>query len=184
MSEFSDSYHLLGTTEDAIALVKRSGARAAVLPSSGRLTAIVPHPEDGKKLINANEGVLLFYLYGGDHGCWVRLYDGSRQVAELEQNWEAGAGSFSPKHWVRLGVLGEMDAQRLVRLTKSPTYPDEKNEYAVARLLGLSEAAWLSGSDFCLPDQLDGGRDGVIWVPERPEEEDPGMAMMRAMEPS
>lgn len=62
-----------------------------------------------------------------------------------------------------------------------PVEPDRR-AYAVAKALGLSRYAWLSSTEYCMPDQLESLDDGeVLWVPERPEEQDPGAALLEAM---
>lgn len=180
MSEFSDSYHLFGSPDDAVALLERAGARGAVLSGEGRFTTFVTHPKDGKKLEAANTGVLLHYTYGGDHGCWVRLLEGPNVTDRLEQSWESGGGAFDPTPWLRLGVCDQETIAALERLV-TPPVPHDEEAYAVASALGLTHYRWLSSSDFCLPDQLEGIADEIRWVPERPEPEDPGLAMMQAM---
>lgn len=181
MSEFSDSYHLLGSREDAIALLERTGARGAVLSGEGRFTAFVVHPKDGKRVEAGNTGVLLYYVYAGDHGCWVQLRQGTKLLDRLEQTWESGTGSVDSAAWVRAGVCDLGSVTKLKRLVTPPVgYEDET--YSVANALGLTHYRWLSSSDFCLPDQLEGRADEVVWIPDRPEPEDPGAAMMAAFD--
>ncbi|MCB9602153.1 MAG: hypothetical protein H6720_17680 [Sandaracinus sp.] len=181
MSEFSDSYHLLGTRDDAVALLQRASARGAVLPGGGRFTTLVVHPKDGRLLEAANTGVLLHYLYAGDHGCWVQLRQGASLLDRLEQNWETGVGAIDAAAWVRSGVCDLGSVAALKRWVTSPVAYDEER-YSVAEVLGLTHFQRLSSSDFCLPDQLEDHSDDLVWVPERPEPEDPGLAMMEAFE--
>jgi hypothetical protein len=180
MIEFSDSYHLLGTTAEAVALLERSGARGAAIPGRGRWTAIVTHPLDGTRLEAANEGVLLHYRYGGDHGCWVRLFDGADAVGEIEQNWEQNTGSFDVASWLRAKACDVASAEVIVDLVTAPVEHDGK-AHAVAKALALSHHANLSSTDYCLPDQLEDHAGDVVWVPERPDEGDPGDAVLDAM---
>lgn len=179
MSEFSDSYHLLGSAQDAVELLTRGKVRGAVLPSEGRWAAIVVRGGDEKKLKAANTGVLLQFFFGADHGCWIRLFEASQKVAEFVASWETGEGSFKPSHWLRLGAADMRSAGVLAALAKAPSYPDFEAPYPAAEALGLGAHEWLSCSDYAMPDSLEGSYPDVIWVPERPEPEDPGLAHMR-----
>ena len=179
MSEFSDSYHLLGSTQDAVALLTRGSVRGAVLPGEGRWTAIVVRGREAKKLAAANTGVLLEYIYGGDHGCWIRLFDGSERVAEFTASWETGEGLFKPSHWLRLGALDMRSAGVLAKLAKAPEYPEFDVPYPAAEALGIGAHRWLSSSDYAMPDALEDSYPDIIWVPERPAPEDPGLAHAR-----
>lgn len=178
MSEFSDSYHLLGSSDDAVALLTRGGVRGAVLPGEGRWTTIIVRGGEEKKLTAANTGVLLQFFFGGDHGCWIRLFEASQQVAEFAASWETGEGSFKPSHWLRLGAADMRSAAVLASLAKAPSYDFDK-PYPAGRALGLGPHKWLSCSQFAMPDELEHSYPDVIWVPERPEPEDPGLAYMR-----
>ncbi len=176
MSEFSDSYHLLGSAADAIELLRDAGARGAVLAGPGKWTAIVPHPSDGPRVVAVNEGVLLHYQFGGDHGCWVRLFDGPKEVGKIEQNWESGTGSFDVAPWLRAKACDAATAEAISELVAAPAHAG-LDVYEVAQALALTHYAWLSSSDYALPDQLESHAPGAVtWVPERPEEGDPGEA--------
>lgn len=181
MSEVSDSHHLLGTVAQAVELLRRAGARGAVLPRTSRWTPIVTHPSDGRLLAPANEGLLLWYRYAADDGCWVQLFDGSDMVGEIAQDWQRGTGSFEVAPWLRAKACDAAAAEALAEIVGPPVEPDRR-AYAVAKALGLSRYAWVSSTDYCLPDQLESHGDGeVLWVPERPDEEDPGAALLDAM---
>lgn len=179
MSESSDSHHLLGTVAQAVELLRRAGARGAALPGTGRWTAIVTHPRDGGLLVPANEGLLLSYRYAADFGCWVQLFEGSDMVGEISQDWQRGTGSFDVAPWLRARACDAAAAEAIADAVAPPVEPDAR-AYAVAKALGLSRYAWLSSTDYCIPEQLEGHGD-VRWVPERPDEEDPGAALLDAM---
>jgi hypothetical protein len=155
MSEFDDSYHLVGDVDAAQAWVARAGRDGIVLPEQPPYTCVlVDQPEGGidPKLLSASRGRLLVYRYAEDHGVWIDLYEGSREVAELALEWGPDflgeglvRGRFDAAAWIKAGLLDAQRAAQLQRLADGmteggrPENPDE-----VARLFGLTRFAGLS----------------------------------------
>lgn len=93
MSEFSESYHLKTASQDeAAALLEHAGFPGAVFAPSGIWTTVVPWAglfEAMKPMAEANEGILLHYVFAEDH-CWhATLYDGPQIAWEYLCSWDA-----------------------------------------------------------------------------------------------
>lgn len=92
MSDFSDTYHLrTSRVEDAVALLRRAGIHGFVLPEDGEWVLIVPSGEvfvANQKLIEANHGELIHFMYAEDHGWGFELYSGSEEVLSYGCSWD------------------------------------------------------------------------------------------------
>jgi hypothetical protein len=92
MSEFSESYHLRDASQsDAAQLLRRVGLKGIVFPTTDRWTSFVPIGEDWEGLeaiAEVNEGYLLHYSYGADHGWVIDVYKGSEQRLHFEYSWD------------------------------------------------------------------------------------------------
>lgn len=92
MSDFSDTYHLRTShVEDAVALLRRAGIQGFVLPETEEWVLIVPSGEvfvPNQKLIAANQGELLHFIYVEDHGWGFELYKGSDEVLGYACSWD------------------------------------------------------------------------------------------------
>ncbi len=92
MSEFSESYHLRTNNQDeASQLLIRSGMGGYMFPvQRGWVTMVTCEnnftPEEA--LIQANQGILLYYVYGEDHGWYFSIYRNSEMVCHYECWWE------------------------------------------------------------------------------------------------
>lgn len=155
MSDFDDSYHLVGDIAAALEVIARIGRDGIVLPEQAPYTCVlVDQPEGGidPKLLSVCSGPLLVYRYAEDHGVWIDLYEGDASIAELALEWgpdffEEGLvrGRFDAAPWIKAGLLDKQRAAVLQGLADGmveggrPEDPDE-----VARLFGLTRFAGLS----------------------------------------
>ena len=155
MSDFDDSYHLIGDVAAAQDLVTRTGRDGIVLPEQAPCTCVlVDQPEGGidPKVLSANRGLLIVYRYAEDHGVWIDLYKGDAEIAEFALEWgpdffDEGLvrGRFDAAAWLKAGLLDMQRAAVLQRLADGMSEggrPADPNE--VARLFGLTRFAGLS----------------------------------------
>lgn len=155
MSDFDDSYHLVGDTAAAQELIARAGRDGVVLPEQAPYTCILVDQAEGgidPKLLSASRGLLLAYRYAEDHGVWIDLYKDGAAIAELALEWgpdffDEGLvrGRFDAAAWIKAGLLDKQRAAVLQTLADEmseggrPKDPDE-----VAHLFGLTRFAGLS----------------------------------------
>jgi hypothetical protein len=148
MSEFSDSYHLVGSVDDGVELIRRAGRRGFVLPESEPFTCVIVDQPDGgadPSLIAANRGLLIHYQYGEDHGVWIELYDQTTAVTLLRLEWgpdftgdRRSLAEFDAAPWLARGLLDDLRGARLRKIAASVTEGPHSNVGPeVARLLGL-----------------------------------------------
>jgi len=156
MSEFSENYHLRGTSRrDAIALLERAGLTGYVFPALDGWVSFVAEGEPFKpnqELIAANEGVLLRWVYADDHGWAFDCFKARKRLLSYECSWDEDIQIPSKiKHaeieralGMELPALaGDAGAQIL--------YPDSieqlielKPAYAFAKAVGLPNYRWLA----------------------------------------
>jgi hypothetical protein len=150
VSEFSESFHLRADQpEAAVALLRAAGLAGFVFPPRGTLVPFVcPREGDAiERILAANTGLLVHYVYAADHGVWVHAYVGSTRAARLEASFEEKRSAFEPDPFVRLGLLSRPEAERLARWVASAhdwTARREANEHLVAKMLRLGRYAWFS----------------------------------------
>jgi len=148
MSEFSESYHLVGSVAESVELVRRAGRRGFVLPENDRFTCvIVDQPDAGADpaLLAMNRGLLLHYHYGEDHGVWIALYEDSSPATQLRLEWgpdfegdRQSLSEFDAAPWIERGLLDELRAARLKKIVATLTEGSHSElGPAAARLLGL-----------------------------------------------
>ena len=156
MSEFSESYHLRGSSRrDAVELLNRSGLPGYVFPALDGWVSLVARGEPFKpnqELIKANEGLLLRWLYAEDHGWAFDVFKGKTRVLQYECSWEEDIevnGKVSHKELQAAlgadlpGLAGAVGAKILY-----PASIDEfiqvKPAYAFAAAVGLANYRWLA----------------------------------------
>lgn len=164
MSEFGDSYHLrTSDTRAAVRLIRKTGRYGMVLPSSGPYT---PFPVEGldevaspmDALVEHNEQVLIHYVFAEDHGCWIRVFEGTTAIATLSF---VEAGQLQPDRRPlsinadnlvpalaalrSLSIIDEVAAVRLEDLARDVVVPEVGPKVAAA--LGLEQVDWLSCAD-------------------------------------
>jgi hypothetical protein len=150
MSEFSSSVHFPGARpEDVAEIVLRSGDAGIVFRDAGRCVCAVTRQLDKRGGIElaarATDGVVLYYSYAGDHGCWVNLYERGRLVTKIVHTWDDPKSRFDPAPWKERGVLNEHEALEMVeevQRTDHRTMTDPR-VYYIAQLLGLRQYQWI-----------------------------------------
>lgn len=162
MSEFSESYHLRSISQnDGVELLRRAGLKGFVFPPANAWVTIVAEGapyEPNKKLITANTGVLLHYMYAEDHGWAFSVYSGSEPAVEYGCYWEGDL--VIDDSALDLGRLCELvgpcaggEAELCLEKIRDVLCPQSHDEvfegdgppaYRFARLLGLENYRWLS----------------------------------------
>jgi hypothetical protein len=150
MSEFSDSYHLKdATAEDAIQLLHRAGLRGFVFPEANGWVTVLPEGDPfypNQQLIETNQGVLLHFVNGEDHGWGFEVYEGARVAAAYMCEWEGAVQVRQsldlPELERVLGpVLSSLDSERR-REILNPV--DHKEVFSAQPAAGLAEAVGLT----------------------------------------
>src|SRR5262245_5368123 len=93
MSEFSQSYHLRTSDEaDGVALLERAGRSGWVMTPGDEWVTVIAFPDTfGEPLpamVEANEGLLVFYLNAEDHGWLFTVFQGAQPVSSYGCSWE------------------------------------------------------------------------------------------------
>jgi hypothetical protein len=169
VSEFSESHHLATRDQaDGVALLQRAGLRGLVFPPSpSGWTAVVPESpftsDPSAELVEANEGVLLYYVNAEDHGWGLAAFEGAELVFEAQTEWDfdvevQGDPAALPALWSALGERLPEDRQSAL---VDHLFPDASVEslftglqnpgHHAAAVLGLDPHEWLSGE----PEVLD-----------------------------
>jgi len=166
MSEFSDSYHMLtADRRDVSRLIRRSGRYGMILPPSAPSARFIAFVMEGldevggpiDAIVAHNEKILVHYSFTDEAGCWLRVFDGVDEVADLP--FEASlAGRDEPLAVLReetracglvalldRGVIDQETATRL-RAAAQQTDPRAVGPQ-VATAFGLERVAWLSCAD-------------------------------------
>lgn len=156
MSEFSESYHLRGSSRrDATELLARAGLAGFVFPALDGWVSFVAEGEPftlNEAIVSANEGVLLRWVYGEDHGWEFNVFTDRKVACEYSCSWEedlAVNGKVSHAQLERsLGLkLPALAGQAGLQIF----YPSSMEEvfavkpaYAFAAGVGLTNYRWLS----------------------------------------
>ena len=164
MREFSESYHLrAGASADAVELLVRAGVAGYVFPEHNGWASFVADgtpfaPNDD--LIEANQGTLLHWAYGGD--AWeFRLYQGPKLLYEYACAWEDGSIEFDrgPSHvqlkrafGLELPGLKGVAGQQIMQPVSLKEIYDLKPAHAFAQALGLTHYAHLAFDDLHLKE--------------------------------
>jgi hypothetical protein len=156
MSEFSESYHLRGSSRrDAIDLLQRSGLVGFVFPALDGWVSFVAEGEPFKPnpaLLDANEDVLLRWVFAEDHGWAFDIFKAKQKLVTYECSWEEEVEVTAKVSHKELqlalslelpGLAGDMGARLLF-----PSSIDEvvelKPAYAFAAAIGLTNYRWLA----------------------------------------
>lgn len=162
MSEFSQSYHLVGDDQgDAVSLLRRAGARGFVFPPSNHWTTLVVETSDygevDDRVVAANTGTLLHYVHAEDHGWELAVFQGPDVVTRYACRWDEEIEisdeeldmslleDLSRNHGSAAGraeleeVLHPADFDEIFENDDLATPADR-----FCRLLGLAHASWLS----------------------------------------
>lgn len=91
MSEFSQSYHLLSSQEDAIELINRAGERGFVFENDNRWTTFVIVGDEFKPsdaIVESNKDTLVHYVYAEDHGWSLSIFKQSALIFNYDCSWD------------------------------------------------------------------------------------------------
>lgn len=91
MSEFSQSYHLLSSTETAIELINQAGKQGFIFEDDNRWTTFVILGDEFKPsdaIIESNKDVLIHYVYAEDHGWSLSIFKQSALVFKFDCSWD------------------------------------------------------------------------------------------------
>ena len=156
MSEFSESYHLRGTSRrEAVDLLHRAGLSGFVFPALDGWVSLVAEGaafKPNQKLIRANEGLLLRWVYADDHGWAFDIFKGKKKIVAYECSWEdeveVNAKVTLKDLQVALGVelpalAGEAGA-RILYPRSVDEYIEVSPGYAFAAAVGLTNYRWLA----------------------------------------
>jgi hypothetical protein len=164
MSEFSESYHLRGTSRrDAIALLERAGLTGYVFPALDGWVTFVAHGkpfELNEHLVAANDGVLVHWVFADDHGWAFDVVKATKPIMKYWCSWEDEIeveGKISHAELQKAlgmelpGLAGEAGVTIL--------YPESieqliavKPAYSFAKAIGLANYRWLA-YDYLTRDQ-------------------------------
>ena len=183
MSEFSDSYHLVTDAQaDGIALLERAGLGGWVFPpGNGWCMVVVAGQFAGAadaRILQANEGVLLYYLNAEDHGWGFAVWSGTEEVGSYGIEWTEDIGVEDRD--LHLDALHEaltpvpasawpaIDAELTTTPDESAIFGATGNPgHRVAGLLGLERVEWMSGAALEHDPDL-AGVPGVVSVDGEP----------------
>jgi hypothetical protein len=166
MSEFSESYHLRGTSrKDAVALLERAGLSGFVFPSVDSWVTVLAEGEPfrpNESLIDANEGLLLHYIRGEDHGWSFALYRGKRRVCKYECAWETEVQveadldlrQIEKELGQVLSRLGETQVRKIFHPEGIEQVFEVKPAYAFAQAVGLTNLCRTTTSRTTLPKAI------------------------------
>ncbi|MEV5027734.1 hypothetical protein [Paenibacillus sp. LPE1-1-1.1] len=91
MSEFSQSYHLLGSKEKAIELINHAGEQGFVFEDDNRWTTFVILGDEFKpsdSIVESNKDLLVHYVYAEDHGWSLSIFKQSALIFKFDCSWE------------------------------------------------------------------------------------------------
>lgn len=154
MSEFTESAYLRSEdAKDAVELLRRAKVPGFVFPSRRGWVAFV-HSQGAKvgdseyrgRIEECNQGLLLFYDYAADHGCWVTLLRGRKPIARIKASFEHESPRFDRAVFEELGLVSPAGGAELEQWVKRAHVWHERSRlpYAVAERLGLPRYKWFS----------------------------------------
>lgn len=182
MSEFSESVHLRTENPyDAVDLLKRARVAGYVFPAHrgwvsfvhAQGAARVGDPDNRARLEEANRGVLLFYDYAADHGCWVQINEGNKPVGRFKASFEKPSARFDRGAFERLGLVSSAGANEIEQWMKRAHIFHERsstNAYVIAERLGLPRYKWFSyrselDAENVDPERIEVSADGKVKAP-------------------
>ncbi len=142
MSEVSESLHLRSENpKDAVALLKRAEVAGFVFPPRNGWVSIVCtlSSEDRFMLEQENKGLLLFYDYAAEHGCWVNLHEGKKRIARISAPFQQPKPVFERAPFEKLGLVVAAGAVAIDQWVKRAHvwHERQRTPYVVAERLHL-----------------------------------------------
>lgn len=182
MGEVSESLHLRSENpKDAVALLKRAEVAGFVFPPRNGWVSIACtlSSEDRFMLEQENKGLLLFYEYSADHGCWVNLHEGKKRIARISAPFAPGqpAPVFDRTVFEKLELVVPAGAAAIAEWVKRAHvwHERQRTPYLVAERLHLPRYQIFSyarelGRPDPDPDRIAVSADGKVkYPPKKPE---------------
>ncbi|MCL2252786.1 MAG: hypothetical protein FWC12_12845 [Treponema sp.] len=150
MSEFSCSYHLkTENINDCIDLVKKANVSGFLFPmKNGWVSFVIDEPDFkfSKKLIDANDGVLLNFINAEDHGWSFEIFNKNDKVCRFECDYTKNNDCFYEKCIENRDCIFD-DAQckvleKIFSIEKNEVIKNDANEFAIG--MGLNFYEWVS----------------------------------------
>jgi hypothetical protein len=148
MSEFSCSYHLKSESiDDCKKLIKRADLAGFLFPlKNGWVSFVVDEPDFqfSKKLIDANEGVLLNFINAEDHGWSFEIYNKNEKICKFECEYgekEKYSYEKNTNDWI--GLFDDKQSDLLDRILDEQKIISA-DDFAVG--MGLHFYEWISYS--------------------------------------
>ncbi|WP_308639370.1 hypothetical protein [Paenibacillus silvisoli] len=134
MSEFSESYHLVGRdSQVGIDLLARSALTGYVYPAINEWITLLPSGpiyEPNEALIANNRSMLLYYAYAEDHGWSFSLYERDVRICHYECTWEE----------IIMHNTSELNAEKLLAFINSrPSRDHDVTSEQLEALLSISD---------------------------------------------
>ncbi len=179
MSEFSESFHLrTEKAQEGIDLLKAAGFKGVVFqPENGWVTIVPQAAPLGavRGMTSHNQGTLLHYVFGEDHGWTFSLYEQSKSVTYYECIWDSKLAIDDSQ--VDVEAIGAfVDPARLSELDDVlHPRPEELRSahHHFADLFGLKHYEWLSGGYL---DGIDQAQPSIAYNDADPAGEDEDQA--------
>lgn len=180
MGEVSESLHLRSENpKDAVALLKRAEVAGFVFPARNGWVSIACTlgSEDRFMLEQENKGLLLFYEYSADHGCWVNLHEGKKRIARISAPFGAPAPVFDRGVFEKLELVVPAGAAAIGDWVKRAHvwHERQRTPYVVAERLHLPRYQIFSyarelGRPDPDPERISVSADGKAkYPPKKPE---------------
>jgi hypothetical protein len=182
VSELSESIHLrTENPREAVELLRRAKVAGYVFPPRNGWVSVVhsrgakPGDDEGRfRLEEANKGLLLFYDYAAEHGCWVTVHNGKKPVARIKATFDQPRPLFDRAAFERLGLMSSLGGAAVEQWVKRAHVWHERSRtpYMVAERLGLPRHQWFSyASEMTTerkdPERIEVHADGRVNAPPK-----------------
>jgi len=148
MSEFTDCYHLrTDNQEEGISLLKRTGLKGYIFPAANGWVTLVSEKydfEENEELIKENEGILLHFVYGDDHGWYFTVYEKEKEICHYSNMWEEEIeddSRFDEEYIYKL-IQENESKDREIEREELQSILEDPQEFA--DLIGLTNYEWIS----------------------------------------
>ncbi len=156
MSEFSESFHLKSDSQqDGENLLRKAGLTGAIFSPVRGWVTIVPETEMYEavdKMVAANRGLLLHYLYAEDHGWQFALYRDNNVICKYECGWDTEL-AINDSDLNQAEIVSLLTYKTCEEELESILHPENLDAiitdppaYRFANRIGLEHYEWLAGS--------------------------------------
>ena len=148
MSEFSESWQVLGLSTTLVEQ-RLSEAKLDHKVYGGKTwTAFVAPKKSVRDVPRVFPELLLHYIFAGDHGCWVELFQGGKRLTRIAATFEdRSEKTFAPEAWRTAGLLDDLKSRAIrqyVEVAHDFRRQSTHSKYVVAESLGLDQFQWKS----------------------------------------